>query len=125
MEYQVGRSAPYNLCATRDNLSHAAEGRALRKLNAKSISKFLWEQIICRYGHISEIITDNGSEFKGATEVLLQRYGIPQIKISPYNKHSNGVVEQGHFTIREAILKDCKEDIRQWPKKVHLAFFAD
>lgn len=43
------------------------------------------------------MVTDNGSEVAGAFEKLLRRYGIPQIKISPYNKHANGLVEQGHL----------------------------
>ena len=33
--------------------------------------------------------------------------------------------EQGHFTIRQAILKDCGKHPEQWPLKVSLAFFAD
>ncbi|RDX40918.1 hypothetical protein OH76DRAFT_1326605, partial [Lentinus brumalis] len=61
----------------------------------------------------------------GATKKLLKRYGNPQIKITPYNKHASGVVEQGHFTIRQAILKDCKDQPKRWPEKVPLAFFAD
>ena len=87
--------------------SHAAEGQAFCRNNSKNIARFLLEQIICQYGHIVKIITDNGAEFKGATEVLLRRYGIPQIKIMPYNKHSTGVVEYGHFTIHQVILKNC------------------
>ena len=113
------------LVAARDDLSHAAEGRALKKNNSKNLSRFLWEQIICRYGHIAEIVTDNGAEFKKAVAILLRRYGIPQIRITPYNKHSSGLVEQGHFTIRQAILKDCGKHPEQWPSKVPLAFFAD
>ena len=45
--------------------------------------------------------------------------------MTPYNKHSTGLVEQGHFTIRQAILKDCRKHPEQWPSKVPLAFFAD
>ncbi len=52
----------------------------------------------------------------------LKRYGIPQIKITPYNKHALGIVEQGHFTIQQAILKDCKDQPKRWPEKVPLAF---
>ena len=113
------------IAAARDDLSHAAEGRELRKASSKHMSRFFLEQIICRYGHIAEVVTDNGPEVSKAFHKLLKRYGIPQIKISPYNKHANGVVEQGHFTIRESILKDCKGNIKKWPERVHLAFFAD
>ena len=113
------------IVAARDDLSRASEGRALKKATAKAVSQFLWEQIICRYGAVGQIVTDNGSETKGAFEILANRYGIPQIRISPYNSRANGVVERSHFTIREAIVKACKGDISQWPNKVHQAFFAD
>ena len=55
----------------------------------------------------------------------MDRWNIPHIKISAYNSKANGVVERGHFIIREAILKSCKHDIKEWPSHVHHAFFAD
>lgn len=53
------------------------------------------------------------------------RYGIPQVQISAYNSRANGVVERGHFTIREALLKACQGHIERWPDYVHHAFFTD
>lgn len=114
-----------NIIAARDDLTHWAEGKALKKIRTKDIAQLFWEEIICRYGHIAEVITHNGPESLEAFARLVKRYGIPQIKISPYSKHANGLVEQGHFTIRESILKDCKEQIEKWPGRVKLAFFAD
>jgi transposase InsO family protein len=113
------------IVAARDDLSLAAEGRALRKNSAAALSKFFWEEIICRYGAIGEVVTDNGPEIKGAFEGLMRRYGIPQIRISAYNSKANGVVERGHFVIREGIIKACEGNVNQWPTKVHHAFFAD
>ena len=55
----------------------------------------------------------------------MQWYTIPQIHILPYNSKANGVVEHGHFTIHEAIVKSCEGDLNLWPTKVHHAFFAD
>ena len=51
--------------------------------------------------------------------------GIPQAWISAYNSKANGVVEQGHYIIREAIVRTCEGRISTWPNKVPLAFFAD
>ena len=113
------------IVAARDDLTLAAEGRALQKLSAANLAKFFWEEIICRYGAIGRVVTDNGPEVRGAFEELMRRYGIPQIKISAYNSKANGVVERGHFIIREGIVKSCDGDINQWPLKVHHAFFAD
>ena len=113
------------IVAARDDLSGKAEGRASKKANAKPMSRFLWEQIICRYGYVGQVVTDNGPEVKGAFESLMARYGIPHVHISSYNSKANGVVEGGHFFIREAIVKACKGDISKWPDHVHAAFFAD
>jgi transposase InsO family protein len=113
------------IVAARDDLSRAAEGRALKKANAKSLAKFFWEQIYCRYGSVIQVVTDNGPEVKGAFDILLRRLRIPQVRISPYNSKANGVVERGHFTIREALVKACRGNIDEWPQKVAMAFFAD
>ncbi len=113
------------IVAARDDLSRASEGRALRKANAKTLAKFFWEEILCRYGAVGQVVTDNGPEVRGAFENLTNRYRIPQIKISPYNSKANGVVERGHFIIREAIIKTCEGQVNKWPDKVRPAFFAD
>ncbi|GJE97287.1 polyprotein [Phanerochaete sordida] len=113
------------IAAARDDLSGAAEGRALKACNAMNMSKFFWEQILCRYGAVGEVVTDNGSEVEAAYSELMDKYGIPQIKISAYNSKANGVVERGHFIIREALLKACDGKVSDWPKHVPHAFFAD
>lgn len=113
------------IVAARDDLSRASEGRALKKANADSLAQFFWEQILCRYGAVGQVVTDNGKEVEGAFTKLMMRYGIPQIKISAYNSKANGVVERGHFIIRESIVKACEGKISQWPEKVPGAFFAD
>lgn len=109
----------------RDDLSRAPEGRALRTLKAREMANFFWEEIICRYGAIGEVVTDNGPEVSAAFTNLLERYGIPHIRISPYNSKANGVVERGHIDIRESIVKACGDRIQDWPILLHHALFAD
>ena len=113
------------IVAARDDLSLAAEGRALRTNNAASMASFFWEQIFCRYGAVKQVVTDNGPEVEGAFKELLKRYRIPQTQISPYNKQANGVVGRGHFTIRESLMKSCGDKPESWVSQVLLAFFAD
>ena len=113
------------IVAARDDLSRASEGRALRNIKAKTLAAFFWEEIICRYGAIGQVVTDNGAEVQEAFAELVRRYGIPHVRISPYNSKANGVVERGHFIIRESIMKACQENPKQWPNHVRHAFFAD
>lgn len=124
MHMDAGMGHKY-IVAARDDLSRAAEGRALRDTKARTLARFFWEEILCRYGMVGQVVTDNGPEVLEAFTELMRRYGIPHIKISPYNSKANGVVERGHFTIRESIMKACRTHPKHWPEYVHYAFFAD
>ena len=117
------------IVAAKDDLSGTVEARALSENNSQRLAQFFEEQIYLRYGAIGQIITDNGPEVKGAFEILAKCLGIPQIQITSYNKHANGVVERGHYILREAIIKSCAKTsdgtAKNWHTKVNLAVFAD
>ena len=113
------------IVAARDDLSGVCEARALRKATAKELARFFSEQIVYRYGMPTRVITDNGPETKEAFKKLLERLGIPHISITPYNHHANGVVERGHFVLREALIKSCQGKITDWPDHLQSAVFAD
>ena len=116
----------YNqLVAARDDLTSVTEGRALKNKKSTGLARFFFEQILCRYGAIGEVVTDNGTECMGAWTILMNQYHIPHIKISPYNSKANGVVERGHWNIREALVKSCKGKLNKWPELVPHAFFAE
>ena len=40
------------------------EARAIPEATAKEVSKFIYEDIICRHGCLEKILSDNGSHFK-------------------------------------------------------------
>ena len=74
-------------------LSSWPEWWPLRKENKKTLGDFIFEEILCRWGGIAEIVMDNGPAFVAATGYLSEKYGIHHIKISPYNSQANGLVE--------------------------------
>ena len=95
------------------------------KLLPKLFPSCVLEDLIFHYGFINQIVIDNSPEFQGELVKLLEHYDLPHIPISPYNSQANGVVEQGHFAIREAIVKACQGKIQDWPGKLKAALFAD
>jgi transposase InsO family protein len=113
------------IVAARDDLTGFCEAKALTAQTSQQMANFFWTHIYCRYGCPQQVTTDNGSEVKKAFEILMKRLGIPQIFISSYNKHANGVVERGHYTLREAIVKACQGKISRWPQMIPAAVFAD
>ena len=113
------------LVSCRDDLSGITECKAIARDKAKVIARFFLKRIILRYGTVQEVVTDNGPSFRKEFSELLQKYGIHHIRISPYNSQANGVVERGHYNIREALVKLCNGDLSQWPLFVPAANYAD
>ena len=109
----------------RCSLTAWPEWRALRTETGRTLGAFIFEDILCRWGAIDEIVTDNGSAFVAALTYLADRYGIRHIRISAYNSRGNGIVERQHRTIRESIVKACQGEIHKWPVVAPHAFWAD
>lgn len=82
-----------------------SEARALRSEKAREIGLWLFEDIICRWGCLEKIVTDNAPSFKAAVAWIEQKYGIRGIQISAYNSRANGTIERGHWDIRQALIK--------------------
>ena len=61
-----------------------------------AVGKFIFEDLLCRWGTVEEIITDNGVLILAGLNWLTKKYHITHICISPYNKQANGIVEQSH-----------------------------
>jgi len=106
-------------------LTSYPEWRMLSKENSKTVGKFLFEEILCRWGAVAEIVTDNGAAIISAVEWLAGKYKIFHIRISGYNSQANGLVERKHFDARESIMKAADNDPSKWPSVVHSVFWAE
>jgi len=107
------------------SLSAWPEWRMLRRETARTLGAFIFEEILCRWGGVEEIVTDNGTPFVAALDWLAAKYGIRHIRISAYNSKANGIVERSHRTIRDSLVKACNGDITQWPTLAPHVFWAD
>lgn len=109
----------------RCSLSAWPEWRALRSETGRTLGSFIFEEILCRWGAVEEIVTDNGTAYVAALDWLATKFGIRHIRISAYNSRANGVVERQHRTIRESLVKACADDTAKWPVLAPLVFWAD
>ena len=101
------------------------EGRPLKAENGKAIANWLFEDIICRWGCITEIITDNGSPYRSAVGWLEQKYGIKGIRISSYNSKANGKIERPHWDVRQMLYKATGGNPSKWYWFFHHVMWAD
>ena len=113
------------LVVCRDDLSGWVEARALSAVNAQSVAKFIWEDVICRHGVFGRMVVDGGGEFKGEVIEILQKYGISCVKISAYNSKANGVAEGGHKPLINALMKLSEGGVKKWTRYLHAVLFAD
>jgi len=103
-------------------LSSWPEWRPLWKENEKTLGDFIFKDILCRWGGVAEIVTDNGPAFVAVAGYLSKKYGIHHIKISPYNSQANSVVEWKHFDICESLMKPCNNKHSKWVCMAPLVF---
>ena len=59
-----------------NDLSEWVEGCTLKENMTWNIMKFLYEEVIYRYGYLGKIIINGKSENKGIAEVLLGSYRV-------------------------------------------------
>ena len=124
MHLPASRSYKY-LVQGRCSLTHYPEFRMLRSENAQAIGDWIFEDILCRWGALTEIVTDNGPAFVKALKHLAKRYKIHHIRISGYNSHANGIVERTHFDVRQSLYKAADGDAARWSQVAHSVFWAE
>jgi hypothetical protein len=110
----------------RDGLMSYVEGRALKQETGRAIALWLYEDILCRWGGLRVIATDNGAPFRSALDWIEKKWGICHITISPYNSQANGAVERPHWDIRQMLYKATgAENTSQWYWFFHAVLWAD
>jgi hypothetical protein len=107
-----------------DNLTGYLEAVKLKRISANDVARFLFD-VMCRYGCIFQLTVDNGSEFKGAVQVLMDKYQVPIVRTSPYNPRANGKSERGHAVWISALWKIKAIRIYDWPDYLGFAVWAD
>jgi hypothetical protein len=109
----------------RCSLSYWPEFRMLRSETAKTLGDWIFEDLLCRWGSLAEIVTDNGKPFLKALTYLAKRYHVRHIRISGYNSQANGLVERSHFDIRQSLYKSCDGDQKRWSQAAYSVFWAE
>ena len=73
-----------------DPFSKWIEARPLKSRHSWRVAEFLWDDIVCRWGRPGWIRTDNGTEFAGGFQSLVESLGIQHLRISVGNSKANG-----------------------------------
>ena len=89
------------------------------KLDSNEVARVFTEKILTLYGRPLRVRTDNGSEFKGAFEALVEEAGVQHIFTAPLAPWTNGVAERMVVFCKKLIKKALVGHPKQeWPTLV-------
>lgn len=87
-----------------DYLTKWCEAKAVSEFSAKTIAKFLLEDVITRHGCPEAIFSDQGCNFVSKVMTVMSKsLGIKQKFASPYHPQTNGLCERLNKTIKQML----------------------
>ncbi|GJV80766.1 reverse transcriptase domain-containing protein [Tanacetum coccineum] len=91
------------------------EAKPLARITGKDVKKFMWDNIVCRFGLPRVIVTDNRTQFvndpfKGWCESL----NIKQMNTTVAHPQANGLVERANKSLMEGIKARLGRERAEW-----------
>ena len=107
-----------------DILSKFVIAEPVRDCTADTAARFLQEEVICEYGTLKCVLTDNGTHFTSIImEHLLQRLGIIHLYVTPYRPQTNGQIERFNSTMDTKIAALSNQYRSDWDDKLPFVIF--
>src|SRR6266498_6115384 len=107
-----------------DYFSRWSEARPLTHANVQQVAKFIYEEIICRFGTSRVLQSDRGIHFVNEViQKLTDKFRIRHSLFSPYHPQSNGLVECFNRTLYEGLAK-MAEIINDWNSYIQPVLFS-
>ncbi|RVW84455.1 Gag-Pol polyprotein [Vitis vinifera] len=105
-------------CAT-DYFSKWVEAEAYASIKDKDVTKFVWKNIVCRFGIPQTIIADNGPQFDSiAFRNFCSELNIRNSYSTPRYPQSNGQAEATNKTLITALKKRLEQAKGKWVEEL-------
>jgi len=91
----------------REGMTGWVEARKIKDMKAETWIRFIYEDVVCRYGAIGQFVTDNGELNSELGLKFEAKYKIQLSFTTTYHPQSNAVVERGHAPLNASITKSC------------------
>uniref|UniRef100_A0A914UH49 RNA-directed DNA polymerase n=1 Tax=Plectus sambesii TaxID=2011161 RepID=A0A914UH49_9BILA len=107
-----------------DCFSKFCESFATANQTAETIAKLLVEQIVCRHGCPSKLLSDRGPAFMSdLLGAVLKHLGVQKLNTSGYHPQGNGEVERMNRTLIK-MLKRSANSPDEWDRRLPFTVFA-
>lgn len=101
------------------------EAEPLAKITEANISKFLWKNIICRFGIPYSIVSNNGRQFDNKkVRELCEELGIKKHFSTPHHPQANGQVEAVNKIIKHVLKRKLDASKGAWVDELPQVLWA-
>ncbi|GJT87043.1 reverse transcriptase domain-containing protein [Tanacetum coccineum] len=101
------------------------EAKAVATITGSQVKKFVWDNIVCRFGLPGEIVSDNGKQFSdNPFKDWCEKLNITQRFASVKHPQSNGLVERANRSLGEGIKARLGEGNKNWIEEIPHVLWA-
>ena len=101
---------PYeHVMVTIEHFSKWVEMVAIPSKESSETARMLRQYVKCRYGAPTQVLTDQGTEFRGEFQEMLDEALINHRRTSRDRPHADGLAERMVQTLKVALRKVCVE----------------
>ncbi|GKA34315.1 reverse transcriptase domain-containing protein [Tanacetum coccineum] len=113
------------LIVTMDYFTKWIEAKAVATISGSQVKKFVWDNIVCRFGLPGEIVSDNGKQFSGDPfKNWCEKLNIVQRFALVKHPQSNGLVERENRSLGEGIKARLGEGNKNWLEELPNVLWA-
>jgi hypothetical protein len=108
-----------------DHLTKFAEGAATPTFDAVTTATFIFNNIVCRYGMLEKLLTDQGVNFESnLLKHLCILMGTDKLHTSTYHPAGNGITERLNKTVKPNLAKFVNDEHDDWDLFLQMAISA-
>ncbi|GJV06615.1 reverse transcriptase domain-containing protein [Tanacetum coccineum] len=101
------------------------EARAVATITGNQVKRFVWDNIVCRFGLPGEIVSDNGKQFcDNPFKDWCARLSITQRFASVKHPQTNGLVERANRSLGEGIKARLDRHKGRWAEELSHVLWA-
>ncbi|GJZ55865.1 reverse transcriptase domain-containing protein [Tanacetum coccineum] len=113
------------LIVAMDYFTKWIEAKAVATITGSQVKKFVWDNIVCRFGLPGEIVSDNGKQFSdNPFKDWCDKLNITQRFASVKHPQSNGLVERANRSLGEGIKSRLGEGNKNWIEELPHVLWA-
>ncbi|GKB71436.1 reverse transcriptase domain-containing protein [Tanacetum coccineum] len=113
------------LIVAMDYFTKWIEAKAVATITDNQVKKFMWDNIVCRFGLLGEIVSDNGKQFSdNPFKDWCEKLNITQRFASVKHPQTNGLVERANRSLGEGIKARLGEGNKNWIEELPHVLWA-